>query len=177
MRLFAPSAPSRNLRCRRLVLIGDHIVDAATVDCAFGAGSATGDHSRQSRRLALRCETRSGAATDAAERVESVLPGGMRNSCAGGSCRGVETKYLVRMLAQNLRVGANWRSIVGALARAVLLHRCLLPSSPARALVCSQDAPVTAVSGRLCPAQRAAAASMPGGAAPVAFCITSGAQW
>lgn len=37
--------------------------------------------------------------------------------------RGVETKYLVRMLAQNLRVGANWRSIVSALARAVLLHR------------------------------------------------------
>jgi len=35
----------------------------------------------------------------------------------------VETKYLVRTLVQNLRVGANWRSIVGALAKATLLHR------------------------------------------------------
>lgn len=38
--------------------------------------------------------------------------------------RGVETKYLVRTLVQNLRVGANWRSVVGPVARATLLHRC-----------------------------------------------------
>jgi hypothetical protein len=37
--------------------------------------------------------------------------------------RGVETKYLVRTLVQNLRVGANWRSVVGPVARATLLHR------------------------------------------------------
>jgi hypothetical protein len=30
----------------------------------------------------------------------------------------------VRTLVQNLRVGANWRSVVGPLARATLLHRC-----------------------------------------------------
>ena len=41
-------------------------------------------------------------------------------------CReGAETRFLVRTLVQNLRVGANWRSIIGALARAVQMHRCL----------------------------------------------------
>lgn len=113
-----------------------------------------------------------------AERVESVLRGETRDGCGGGSRRGVETKYLVRMLAQNLRVGANWRSIVGALARAVLLHRCLLPSSPACAPVCSQGAPVTAASWNHVP-------GTVGGCSidawqctlAVAFCITSGVQW
>ena len=40
------------------------------------------------------------------------------------SCReGVETRYIVRTLVQNLRVNANWRSIIGPLARAVIMHR------------------------------------------------------
>jgi DNA ligase 1 len=39
------------------------------------------------------------------------------------SCREAETKYLVRTLVQNLRVGANWRSVVPALARAVVIHQ------------------------------------------------------
>ena len=34
-----------------------------------------------------------------------------------------ETKFLVRTLVSNLRVGANWRSVIGAMARAVVLHR------------------------------------------------------
>ncbi len=40
-------------------------------------------------------------------------------------CRreGVETRYIVRTLVQNLRVNANWRSIIGPLARAVIMHR------------------------------------------------------
>jgi hypothetical protein len=37
-------------------------------------------------------------------------------------CRDCETRYLVRTLVSNLRVGANWRSVIGALARATLLH-------------------------------------------------------
>lgn len=37
--------------------------------------------------------------------------------------RGCETRYLVRTLITNLRIGAGWRSILGPLARAVLLHR------------------------------------------------------
>ena len=37
-------------------------------------------------------------------------------------CRDCETRYLVRTLVQNLRVGANWRSVIGSLARAVLLE-------------------------------------------------------
>ena len=36
--------------------------------------------------------------------------------------RDCETRYLVRTLVSNLRVGANWRSVIGALARAALLH-------------------------------------------------------
>ncbi|KAK9840432.1 hypothetical protein WJX74_009841 [Apatococcus lobatus] len=39
------------------------------------------------------------------------------------SCREIETKYLVRTLVQNLRVGANWRSVIGALARAIVIHQ------------------------------------------------------
>lgn len=39
------------------------------------------------------------------------------------ACRECETKYLVRTLAQNLRVGASWRSVLGPLARAVLMDR------------------------------------------------------
>lgn len=38
-------------------------------------------------------------------------------------CREHETKFLVRTLVSNLRVGANWRSVIGAMARAVVLHR------------------------------------------------------
>lgn len=34
-----------------------------------------------------------------------------------------ETKFLVRTLVSNLRVGANWRSVIGAMARAVVLHK------------------------------------------------------
>jgi DNA ligase 1 len=34
------------------------------------------------------------------------------------SCRGQEITYLVRTLVRNLRVGANWRSVVPALGRA-----------------------------------------------------------
>lgn len=39
------------------------------------------------------------------------------------SCREHETKFLVRTLVSNLRVGANWRSVIGAMARAVVMHR------------------------------------------------------
>ncbi|KAK9865080.1 hypothetical protein WJX84_011403 [Apatococcus fuscideae] len=39
------------------------------------------------------------------------------------SCRECETRYLVRTLVQNLRVGANWRSVIGALARAIVIHQ------------------------------------------------------
>lgn len=38
------------------------------------------------------------------------------------SCREAETKYLVRTLVQALRVGANWRSVVPALAKAFVIH-------------------------------------------------------
>jgi DNA ligase-1 len=41
-------------------------------------------------------------------------------------CRDVETKYLVRTLIQNLRVGAGWRSVLGPLAKAALLHRKMM---------------------------------------------------
>lgn len=34
-------------------------------------------------------------------------------------------KYIVRTLIQNLRVGANWRSVVPALGRAALCHSAL----------------------------------------------------
>ncbi|KAL0029207.1 hypothetical protein WJX79_003015 [Trebouxia sp. C0005] len=52
----------------------------------------------------------------AARRQQAVL--GMLRSC-----REHETKFLVRTLVSNLRVGANWRSVIGAMARAVVLHR------------------------------------------------------
>lgn len=39
------------------------------------------------------------------------------------ACREHETKFLVRTLVSNLRVGANWRSVIGAMARAVVMHR------------------------------------------------------
>lgn len=39
------------------------------------------------------------------------------------TCREHETKFLVRTLVSNMRVGANWRSVIGAMARAVVLHR------------------------------------------------------
>jgi DNA ligase-1 len=41
-------------------------------------------------------------------------------------CRDIETKYLVRTLVQNLRVGAGWRSVLGPLAKAALLHRRMM---------------------------------------------------
>ena len=40
-----------------------------------------------------------------------------------GAYREHETKFLVRTLVSNLRVGANWRSVIGAMARAVVMHR------------------------------------------------------
>ncbi|DBB01067.1 hypothetical protein WJX77_004280 [Trebouxia sp. C0004] len=52
----------------------------------------------------------------AARRQQAVL--GMLRSC-----REHETKFLVRTLVSNLRVGANWRSVIGAMARAVVMHR------------------------------------------------------
>ena len=42
---------------------------------------------------------------------------------AVGAYREHETKFLVRTLVSNLRVGANWRSVIGAMARAVVMHR------------------------------------------------------
>ncbi|KAL4435464.1 hypothetical protein ABPG77_006226 [Micractinium sp. CCAP 211/92] len=39
------------------------------------------------------------------------------------ACREAETKFIVRTLIQALRVGANWRSVIPAIGRAVLLHR------------------------------------------------------
>lgn len=38
------------------------------------------------------------------------------------SCRESEIKYLVRTLVQALRVGANWRSVIPALAKAIVIH-------------------------------------------------------
>ena len=38
------------------------------------------------------------------------------------SCREAETKYVVRTLVQALRVGANWRSIVPAIGKAMCIH-------------------------------------------------------
>lgn len=46
-------------------------------------------------------------------RASEVMP------CERRDC---ETRYLVRTLVSNLRVGANWRSVIGALARSALLH-------------------------------------------------------
>ena len=42
--------------------------------------------------------------------------------CIRARREGVETRYIVRTLVQNLRVNANWRSIIGPLARAVIMH-------------------------------------------------------
>ena len=47
------------------------------------------------------------------------LVAGLLRSCA----REAETKYLVRTLVQNLRVGAGWRSVLGPLCKAVMVHR------------------------------------------------------
>ena len=44
------------------------------------------------------------------------------------SCRGCETKYLVRTLVQNLRVGASLLSILTALGRAAAFHFHTSPS-------------------------------------------------
>lgn len=44
-------------------------------------------------------------------------------------CRDVETKYLVRTLVQNLRVGAGWKSVLGPLAKAALLHRNMIKAA------------------------------------------------
>ncbi|KFM27440.1 DNA ligase 1 [Auxenochlorella protothecoides] len=38
------------------------------------------------------------------------------------ACREGEVRYVVRTLVQGLRVGASWRSVIPALARAVLMH-------------------------------------------------------
>lgn len=53
-----------------------------------------------------------------ARRRQSLVLGLLR------ACRDVETKYLVRTLVQNLRVGANWRSVLPPLAKAAVMHRC-----------------------------------------------------
>lgn len=45
------------------------------------------------------------------------------------SSRDCEVKYLVRTLIQNLRVGANWRSVIGPLARAVAIHQANSPGA------------------------------------------------
>lgn len=37
-------------------------------------------------------------------------------------CRGPEVKYCVRTLVKNLRVGANWRSVVRAMGCAAAIH-------------------------------------------------------
>ena len=38
------------------------------------------------------------------------------------ACRESETRYVVRTLIQNLRVGANSTTVMGALARAAVWH-------------------------------------------------------
>jgi len=35
----------------------------------------------------------------------------------------VEIKFLVRTLISNMRIGANWRSLIGPMAKAALIHR------------------------------------------------------
>eukprot|EP00892_Ulva_mutabilis_P010604 jgi/Ulvmu1/7916/UM004_0148.1 len=52
--------------------------------------------------------------TKSAQRKQAIISGLLRAS------RGPEVKYVVRTLIQNLRVGANWRSVVPALGRAAL---------------------------------------------------------
>ena len=48
------------------------------------------------------------------------------------SCSGVETRYIVRTLVRNLRVGANWRSVLSALGRAsVVYEACHAPVTTA----------------------------------------------
>lgn len=41
----------------------------------------------------------------------------------------IETKFLIRTLVRNLRVGANWRSVMPALGKAILLHK-MMPEFP-----------------------------------------------
>jgi DNA ligase-1 len=38
------------------------------------------------------------------------------------SCRGIETRFLVRTLVQNVRTGATLTSVLSALAMAAVLH-------------------------------------------------------
>eukprot|EP00198_Chlamydomonas_reinhardtii_P008670 XP_001698007.1 predicted protein [Chlamydomonas reinhardtii] len=52
-----------------------------------------------------------------AARRQAVVLGLLR------ACRDVEVRFLVRTLISNLRVGANWRSVLAPLGRAVLLHQ------------------------------------------------------
>lgn len=54
-----------------------------------------------------------------AERLQAFCVVAQSAAC----CREHETKFLVRTLVSNLRVGANWRSVIGAMARAVMLHQ------------------------------------------------------
>ncbi len=38
------------------------------------------------------------------------------------AARDVETKWVVRTLIRNLRIGAGWRSVMGPLGQAALMH-------------------------------------------------------
>ena len=66
------------------------------------------------------------------------------------ACREEETRYLVRTLVQNLRVGASWRTLVPALGRAALLARTSGSQRPTKAALDAAAAAATAAF-HLCP--------------------------
>lgn len=60
------------------------------------------------------------------------------------ACREAETKYLVRTLVQALRVGANWRSVVPSLAKAILMNNSPSGQMPLKADLDAAGAGATA---------------------------------
>ncbi|GMH43726.1 hypothetical protein BSKO_11648 [Bryopsis sp. KO-2023] len=54
--------------------------------------------------------------TGSTERRKKIITAMLR------ACRDCEIRYLVRTLIQNLRIGASWLTVVGALGRAIMVH-------------------------------------------------------
>ncbi|KAG2439579.1 hypothetical protein HXX76_004931 [Chlamydomonas incerta] len=69
------------------------------------------------RLLAALREVAADKGQGVAARRQGVVLGLLR------ACRDVEVRFLVRTLISNLRVGANWRSVLAPLGRAILLHQ------------------------------------------------------
>lgn len=89
------------------------------------------------------------------------------------AARECETRYLVRTLVQALRVGANWRTVIPALARAVLLHREAPPALSAAIEdaggVGSAGSPTSPAGRRAAPLPSKAQLDAAGAAAAAAF--------